>query len=66
MELSKGQKISVVLRGNNKPILATFKAWMPNLETTDQVFLVVECNGEERKIHDMFIIGEINGKAFTA
>jgi hypothetical protein len=65
MELSKGQEISVLLRGNNKPILATFLGWMPNLETTDQVFLVVECKGEERRIHDMFI-GEINGIAFTA
>ena len=65
MRLQKGQEIAVTLRGNEKPIVATFLAWTPNLQVEDQVFLVVEWNGEERKIHDIFI-GEINGNKFTA
>lgn len=65
MKLQKGEEISVTLRGNEKPIQATFLGWIPNLQATDQVFLVVEWNGQERKIHDVFI-GEINGNKFTA
>jgi hypothetical protein len=65
LKLQKGEEISVTLRGNEKPIQATFLGWLPNLQETDQVFLVVEWNGQERKIHDIFI-GEINGNQFTA
>lgn len=65
MDLHKGDEISVTLLGNFKPIQATFLARIPNLQHKDQVFLVVEWNGEERKIHDLFI-GEINGSKFTA
>lgn len=63
--LQIGEEITVTLRGNEKPIQATFLAWTPNLQAKDQVFLVVEWNGLERKIHDIFI-GEINGYKFTA
>ncbi|RTR26607.1 hypothetical protein EKG37_21295 [Robertmurraya yapensis] len=65
MNLQKGQEIAITLRGNDKPIMATFLAWIPNLQVKAQVFLVVEWKGEERKIHDIFI-GEINGNKFTA
>ncbi|EFV74946.1 MULTISPECIES: hypothetical protein [Cytobacillus] len=65
MDFHKGEKITIVLRGNIKPIHATFLAWMPSLEAEDQVYLLVECKGQQRRIHDMFI-GKINGKTFTA
>lgn len=65
MDIHKGELISITLRGNKKPIQATFLGWKPNLLAKDQVFLVVEWNGQERKIHDVFI-GEINGNIFTA
>ncbi len=64
-EYKKGEQISVTLRGNQKPITATFLGWKPNLQEKDQVYLVVKWNNEERMIHDIFI-GEINGKQFTA
>lgn len=65
MNLQTGDEITITLLGNEKPILATFLGWLPNLQAKDQVFLVVEWNGQERKIHDIFI-GEINGNKFTA
>lgn len=65
MKLQIGDPVSVVLRGNKKPIQATFLAWKPSLQGEDEVYLVVEWNGEERKIRDIFI-GELNGKRYTA
>ncbi|OIJ11502.1 hypothetical protein BKP35_12220 [Anaerobacillus arseniciselenatis] len=65
MDFSKGEEILVTLSGNHKPIQATFLGWKPSLDGKDYVYLVVDWNGQERKIHDVFI-GEINGNTFTA
>lgn len=64
MNLNRGEAITVTLVGNEKAIHATFLGWIPHSHTYSHSFLLVECDGQERKIHDIFI-GEINGELFT-